>query len=100
MSEEEGLDDDVIKGCYCLEIDIEGFMYPRIWICAEYIRIYDALEIYCQKSSYPNRLAPAAVITGQPGIGGSNFMHYTCRNVSGSTLFYVDVSRKEAGHIV
>ena len=69
-SAEEVLDDDVIEGCHFLEIDIEGFAYPKIWIRAEYIRIYDALEMYYKTPSYPN-LAPAAVVTGQPGIGES-----------------------------
>ena len=68
VSEEEDLDDDIIEGCYSLEIGIKGFEYPRIWIRAEYIRIYDALEDRHRKPSYPY-LAPAAVITGQPGIG-------------------------------
>ena len=68
--EEEDLDDDVIEGCHFLEIDMEGFAYPKIWIRAEYIRIYDALETHYQTPSYPN-LAPAAVVTGQPGIGES-----------------------------
>jgi hypothetical protein len=70
MSEAEGLDDDVIEGCYSLEVDIEGFAYPRIWIRAEYIRIYNALESHYAEPSYPY-LAPSAVITGQPGIGES-----------------------------
>jgi hypothetical protein len=68
MSEGVDLDDDVMPGCYFLEIDIEGFPYPKIWIRAEYIRIYDALEAHYQKRSYPY-VAPGAVITGQPGIG-------------------------------
>jgi hypothetical protein len=68
MSEGVNLDDDVIPGCHFLNIDIEKFAYPKIWIRAEYIRIYDALEAYYNKPSYPPT-APAAVITGQPGIG-------------------------------
>lgn len=73
MSEGEDSDDDVIEGCYFLEIDIEEFAYPWIWVRAEYIRIYDALEVYYKtpRSPFPNRLAKAAVITGQPGIGES-----------------------------
>ena len=70
VSGEEELDDDIIEGCYSLEIGIEGFEFPRIWIRAEYIRIYDALEDRYRERSYPY-LAPAAVITGQPGIGES-----------------------------
>ena len=68
VSEEEDLDDDIIEGCYFLEIGIKNFEFPRIWIRAEYIRIYNALEDRYKKPSYPY-LAPAVVITGQPGIG-------------------------------
>jgi|SRR6266550_5481428 len=70
MSEEQGLDDDFIKGCYFLEIGI-GSTPLRIWIRAEYISIYNVLEAHYQKPSYANRRAPVAVITGQPEIGES-----------------------------
>lgn len=70
VSEEEDDDDDIIEGCYSLEIGFEDFQFPRIWIRAEYIRIYDALEVCYRTPSYPY-MAPAAVITGQPGIGES-----------------------------
>jgi hypothetical protein len=63
-------DDDIIEGCYFLEIGIEGFQLPRIWIRAEYVRIYNALEDRHRTPYYPP-LAPAVVITGQPGIGES-----------------------------
>ena len=66
VSEEE--DDDIIEGCYSLSIGIESFAFPRIWIRAEYIRIYDALEARYKKSSYPY-LASAVIISGQPGVG-------------------------------
>ena len=70
-SEEEDLDDDLIKGCYTLEIGIKHLRIPRVWIRAEYIRIYNAPEAYYQKRPSISNQAPAAVITGQPGIGGS-----------------------------
>jgi hypothetical protein len=57
---------DVIEGCCFL--DIKEFKIPSIWIRAEYIRIYDALEP-CYQKAYMR--APAVVITGQPGIGES-----------------------------
>ncbi|KAF8340043.1 hypothetical protein F5887DRAFT_453795 [Amanita rubescens] len=66
--EDDDDDDDIIEGCYSLEIGIKGFEFPRIWIRAEYIRIYNALEDRYRMPSYPY-LAPAVVITGQPGIG-------------------------------
>ena len=40
----EDLDDDFIKSCYFLEIGIKRVWIPRLWIRAEYIRIYNALE--------------------------------------------------------
>ena len=59
-------DDDLIEGCCFLELDIEDINFSRIWIRAEYIRIYNTLENQRGFNS-----APAAVITGQPGIGES-----------------------------
>jgi hypothetical protein len=70
VSEDEEEDDDIIEGCHFLEIGIRGFKFPRIWIRAEYIRIYNALEGHHRKPYYPY-LAPAVIITGQPGIGKS-----------------------------
>ena len=70
-SEGEDLDDDFIKGCYSLEIGIKRLRIPKVWIRAEYIRIYNALEAYYQKRPSITNQAPAAVITGQPGIGES-----------------------------
>jgi len=70
VNEEEDLDDDIIEGCYFLEIGIEDFQLPRIWIRAEYVRIYNAIEDRHRTPYYPP-LAPAVVITGQPGIGES-----------------------------
>ncbi|KAF8810433.1 hypothetical protein BYT27DRAFT_7016848, partial [Phlegmacium glaucopus] len=64
----EELHDDIIKGCHSLKIDINGFEFPRIWICAKYIQIYNALEALYRKPSYLY-VAPAVIITGQLGIG-------------------------------
>jgi hypothetical protein len=58
--------DDVIPGC-CL-LDVGGDL-PKIWVRADYIRIYDFLEAHYKKSPAPSFRAPAAVVTGQPGIG-------------------------------
>ena len=69
MTEGEDDDDDFIKGCY----DIDGSETSRFWIRAEYIRIYEAVEIwynFIESSRFSGR-APAAIITGQPGIGES-----------------------------
>lgn len=64
------LDDDVIPGCYMFDIGIKGFPYPKIWICADYIRVFDYLQVYYNLPRLRN-IAPAVVITGQPGIGES-----------------------------
>lgn len=39
----------------------------KIWIRAEYIRVYDYIEKHFSQS---HRKTPAVVLTGQPGIGG------------------------------
>ena len=61
-------DDDLIKGPSILNIDIDGLPFPKIFIRAEYIRVYDLLD-HRELSRFPNHLAPAAVLTGQPGNG-------------------------------
>jgi hypothetical protein len=68
MDVDSNTNDDIISGCYALKIDVEGLVYPSIWIRADYKRIYDALE------EHYNTLdvlpwTPGAVVTGQPGIG-------------------------------
>src|ERR1700722_2238588 len=72
--EGEGMDDakinDINPGCYVLNIDIDAIPYPRIWIRAEYMRMYDFFEHYYLKISKQMRgPSPSAVLTGQPGIG-------------------------------
>jgi len=63
-----GEDDDIIPGCYALRINIEGIEQKEIWIRAEYIRVYDYLEMFYDRMVYEKQ-TPGAVITGQPGIG-------------------------------
>ena len=93
--------DDFIKGCYSLEIGIKRLRISRFWIRAEYIRIYNALEAYYQKRpSIPNQ-APAAVITGQPGIGESGRPNVTYREKCLDLLCFTSMSRrKEASNMV
>jgi hypothetical protein len=65
-------DDDIGPGCYFLDIGIDGLEYSKIWIRADYLRIYAYLEgHYSKVLNFPQNRAPAAVITGQPGIGES-----------------------------
>jgi hypothetical protein len=61
-------DDDIIPGCYMLDIGIDGIQFSKIWIRAEYIRIFNSLNAYYNTPVFQPR-APAAVVTGQPGIG-------------------------------
>lgn len=60
---------DVIPGCYVLDIGIDDFEISKIWIRAEYIRVYDYLETINDGTSKAEGRAPSAIITGQPGIG-------------------------------
>ena len=60
-------DDDIIPGCYMLDIGIEGLI-PKLWIRAEYIRVFNSLNAYYDELSFIDK-APCAVVTGQPGIG-------------------------------
>lgn len=73
--------DDIIPGCYVLDIDNDALKIKRIWIRAEYIRIYDHLvEYYNQKTSQVSeKISPSVVITGQPGIGKSVWLYYALR---------------------
>ena len=94
-------DDDIIPGCYMLDVGIDGIPLPKFWIRAEYIRIFNSLEIYYNAPMVQSR-APCAVVTGQPGIGelvaSSNcFENNTfCikARVYGSITLYADASPK------
>ena len=76
---------DVIPGCYVLNIDIKGLDRSKIWIRADYIRVYNYLETINDGTSEAEGVAPGAIITGQPGIGEFPFrfirlvpMHALC----------------------
>ena len=60
-------DDDIISGCYMLDIGIDGLM-SKLWIRAEYIRVFNFVNAYYDKPSSILR-APCVVVTGHPGIG-------------------------------
>ena len=69
--ETDDQNNDIISGCYVLDIDL-GLEYEKIWVRAEYIRVYEYLEDYYEKTcARANNVAPGAVITGNPGIGES-----------------------------
>ena len=75
--DEKGKEEEVDfgPGCYILNIDIDDLPHPKIWIRAEYIRIYDRCSAHYESClSQPSRdVAPSVVITGQPGIGKPSF---------------------------
>jgi hypothetical protein len=72
---------DIIPGCYMLNIGIEGFAYPKIWVRAEYMRVFAHLQTFYDWPRAHN-VAPSAVITGQPGIGRvlHRFLDYITKN--------------------
>jgi hypothetical protein len=68
---EDNKDNDIIPGCYLMDFGLEGLGNRRIWVRADYVRIYDYAEFHYNKKSYPPNQAPSMVVTGQPGIGAS-----------------------------
>ena len=68
--EGEAMDDDDIPGCYPFSVGIEDI---TVWIRADYIRIYEALQDYYEKTTKQSGRTPSAVVTGQPGIGESRY---------------------------
>ncbi|EDR06022.1 uncharacterized protein LACBIDRAFT_294749 [Laccaria bicolor S238N-H82] len=71
-------DDDIIPGCYMLDINIDGLKYSKLWIRAEYIRVFNSVNAYYDEpTSTPG--APCVVVTGQPGIGKSVWVYYALR---------------------
>jgi len=60
-------DDDNAPGCYVLDIGIQDLEHSKIWVRAEYKRVYDYLENYYNQCAKDASQAPGAVLTGQPG---------------------------------
>jgi len=69
MRVDDQVDDDFIPGCAILNIGIDDLPFQKIWIRADYIRIYDYIENRETPSRLTNLLPPAAVVTGHPGTG-------------------------------
>ena len=63
-------DEDDIPGCYPFGIGIEGI---TVWIRTDYIWIFEALQHYYEMTAKQSGRTPSAVVTGQPGIGGSRY---------------------------
>ena len=67
-ADDDGDNGDVITGPSILNIGIAGLPFSKIFIRADYIRVYDFLD-HREISRFPNGLAPAAVLMSQPGNG-------------------------------
>ena len=67
--------DGIGPGCYSLDIGVKGLQTSKIWVRADYIRVYDSCnQIYedamCQLFNFRISIA----ITGQPGVGKHIFI--------------------------
>jgi len=78
-SEDDNTDDAVKPGCYVLDLENDFFNFTRIWVRAKYIQIYEFLVNFYEQSIMYGNLKPAAVITGQPGIGKTIWLSYALR---------------------
>jgi hypothetical protein len=66
---DDDLEGDILPGCYVLDIGIKT-LFSKMWIRADYKRIYDSLERYHSTVLLERSdKAPSAVLTGQSGIG-------------------------------
>ena len=96
----EDMDDEYISGCYLLDVAL--LMNRKMWIRADYIRIYNAIEIHYKKNPAPSYRAPSAVVTGQPGVGQfqnvfvwvTTHIPFSKERAFGSTTPYVGGSLK------
>ena len=62
--------DNIVPGCYPFSVGIENI---TVWIRADYIRVYEALQGYYEKATKQSGRTPSAVVTGQPGNGESRY---------------------------
>ena len=100
-------DDDIISGCYMLDIDIKGLRLSKLWIRAEYIRVFNFVNVYHDRPTVAGK-APCVVVTGQPGIGelvasSDCFENDTVayrQECMGLLRFAPMPCRKETGHLV
>jgi len=63
----------------CPQYRHRGSERSKIWIRADYIRVYNYLETINDGTSEAEEVAPGAIITGQPGIGKSVWVYYVLR---------------------
>jgi hypothetical protein len=66
------MDDDIISGCYVLDISIPRMQVSHLWIRADYIRIFDYFQAFYDRHARPMAKVPSGVLTGQSGIGESS----------------------------
>jgi hypothetical protein len=64
-------DDDIISGCYVLDISIPRMPVSHLWIRADYIRVFNFFQAFFDTHAKPMAKVPSGVLTGQPGIGES-----------------------------
>jgi hypothetical protein len=65
------MDDDIIPGCYVLDISIPGMQVSHLWIRADYIRVFNFFQTFYDDYARPMAKVPSCVLTGHPGIGES-----------------------------
>jgi hypothetical protein len=61
--------EEVIPGCYVLDIDVGGLEVSKLWIHPDYIKIYDAVKVHYDYCARLRGRAPSVVVTGHPGTG-------------------------------
>ncbi len=91
-------DIDFLPGCAILDIGIGDLPFQKIWIRADYMRVYDYIESCEAPTQTVNLLPPAAVVTGQPGIGEFFFCRFetllTCMRKGKSVWIYYALCRR------
>jgi len=65
-------DDDIISGCYALDLNIPRMLVTSLWVRADYIRIFDHFQAFYDEYASPMEITPCGVLSGQPGIGESS----------------------------
>jgi hypothetical protein len=83
---------DLLPECHVMDLDFlrDPDRRRRIWIRAEYVRAFKAIEEYNRN---PSKLPTVMILTGQPGIGTFSYSHL--RRNSFLTLY-----REEFGGIM
>ena len=62
------MDDNIISGCYVLDISIPCMLVSHLWICANYICVFDFFQAFFDMHAKPMVKVPSSMLTGQPGI--------------------------------